>query len=92
MRINKIGSDAEINARVRELFQTVGLDPRRWRLSARFSGGHARHRIARSLSLIVARRRRRAGLGPGRLGTAQVLNLMTASRTNSTHVSLIAHD
>jgi len=53
MRINKIGSDAEINARVRELFQTVGLDPTALRrYPHEFSGGQRqRIGIARSLSL-----------------------------------------
>jgi len=54
------------NARVRELFQTVGLDPTALRrYPHEFSGGQAqriRHR-AFALAESVARRRRRAGLG-----------------------------
>jgi peptide/nickel transport system ATP-binding protein len=53
MRINKIGSDDEIKARVRELFGTVGLDPSSLRrYPHEFSGGQRqRIGIARSLSL-----------------------------------------
>jgi peptide/nickel transport system ATP-binding protein len=53
MRIHKLGSDAEINARVRNLFETVGLDPSALRrYPHEFSGGQRqRIGIARSLSL-----------------------------------------
>jgi len=53
MRINKIGSDAEINARVRELFQDGRTRPHgAAALSARvFRGQRQRIGIARSLSL-----------------------------------------
>jgi len=53
MRINKMGSDAEINARVAALFKTVGLDPSYvQRYPHEFSGGQRqRVGIARALSL-----------------------------------------
>jgi len=53
MRINKFGSDAEIRAKVRDLFETVGLDPSALRrYPHEFSGGQRqRIGIARSLSL-----------------------------------------
>jgi len=53
MRINKMGSEADITARVAELFQTVGLDPSYvQRYPHEFSGGQRqRIGIARALSL-----------------------------------------
>ena len=53
MRINKMGSDAEINERVATLFKTVGLDPSYvQRYPHEFSGGQRqRVGIARALSL-----------------------------------------
>ena len=53
MRINKMGSDAEINERVAALFKTVGLDPSYvQRYPHEFSGGQRqRVGIARALSL-----------------------------------------
>lgn len=53
MRINKMGTDAVINARVADLFKTVGLDPSYvQRYPHEFSGGQRqRVGIARALSL-----------------------------------------
>jgi oligopeptide/dipeptide ABC transporter ATP-binding protein len=96
MRINKTGSDAEINARVRELFSTVGLDPSALRrYPHEFSGGQRqRIGIARSLSLnpsLVVADEPVSALDVS--VQAQVLNLMTDLQDEFKLTYLfIAHD
>ncbi len=96
MRINKIGSDAEINKRVRDLFETVGLDPAALRrYPHEFSGGQRqRIGIARSLSLnpsLVVADEPVSALDVS--VQAQVLNLMTDLQDEFKLTYLfIAHD
>jgi peptide/nickel transport system ATP-binding protein len=96
MRINKIGSDTEIRQRVRELFETVGLDPTALRrYPHEFSGGQRqRIGIARSLSLnpsLVVADEPVSALDVS--VQAQVLNLMTDLQDEFKLTYLfIAHD
>jgi oligopeptide/dipeptide ABC transporter ATP-binding protein len=96
MRINKIGTDAEISARVRDLFKTVGLDPTALRrYPHEFSGGQRqRIGIARSLSLnpsLVVADEPVSALDVS--VQAQVLNLMTDLQDEFKLTYLfIAHD
>ena len=96
MRINKVGSEAEINDRVRDLFVTVGLDPLSLnRYPHEFSGGQRqRIGIARSLSLkplLLVADEPVSALDVS--VQAQVLNLMAdlQEQFNLTYL-FIAHD